>query len=116
MGYPTDTDLKPKSREISFVNNFLFSCSITAVLSAKLQNDWANEKLVMDKRDFARFGFKISFERISHIAQGPSVREEPQCYGLGILRFLLNLAGTPAAVLLGCLSNLIRVNLSNMFM
>ena len=45
----------------------------TAVLCAKLQNDWTTEADFMDERDFARFKFKMHFGRISHIAQPPSI-------------------------------------------
>ena len=43
--------------------------NITAVHCAKCQNDWTIETVVMDERDFARFQFKMSFGRISYIAQ-----------------------------------------------
>ena len=42
---------------------------IPAVLSAKFQNDCISETDVMDKRVFSRFEFKMSFERLSYIAQ-----------------------------------------------
>ena len=51
IGYPPETHLKTKSREISFAHNFRFNCPIvlkfctehgsdTAVPCAKFQNDW----------------------------------------------------------------------------
>ena len=79
-GYPSETHLKLKSREISFAHNLLFIYPIvfefctehgsdTGVLCAIFQNDWAPAKQVIDKRDFARFEFKMSFARIPYIAQ-----------------------------------------------
>ena len=35
------------------------------------QTDWTIESDVVDERNFARFEFKISFGRISYIAQHP---------------------------------------------
>ena len=35
------------------------------------KTNWTTETDVMDERDFARFEFKMSFERMSHIAQLP---------------------------------------------
>ena len=78
IGYPSETHLKLKSRDISFVHNIRFHCPIglkfctehgsdTAVLCAKFQNDRSTEAWVMDKRDFARFEFKMNFGRISYI-------------------------------------------------
>ena len=80
MGFPFKTHLKSKSSVISFAHthasvdqsfwNFAQSTtdSITTMLCAKFQNDWTIETNVMDERDFARFEFKTSFWRISHIA------------------------------------------------
>ena len=70
--YPSETRLKLKSRKKSFVHNIglnnpiVLKCwtehgSITVVLCAKFQDDWAIEKNVMDWRNFARFEFKMSF-------------------------------------------------------
>ena len=81
---------KLKSGKISFVHNFRFSCPIslkfrtehgsdTAVLCAKFQNDWLTEACVIGKPDFVRFGFKMCFGRISHIAQGPDFFEAHIC-------------------------------------
>ena len=67
-GYPSETRLKLKSREISFAHNVLISCqialkictghgSITAVLCVNFQNDLITETDVMDERDFTRFEF-----------------------------------------------------------
>ena len=42
---------------------------ITVMLCVKFQNDWMIEKEIVGKRDFARFEFKMSFGRISYIAQ-----------------------------------------------
>ena len=36
--------------------------SITAMLCAKFQNDWAHEKEVEEKTDFSSFKFKMSLE------------------------------------------------------
>ena len=80
IGYPSETHLKLKSRKISFANNIRFNrpillkfCtehgSITAMLFEKLQNDWTTGADVMNGGDFARFEFKMSFGRISYIAQ-----------------------------------------------
>ena len=63
IGYPSETRLKPKYREISFVYNLLHSQPIVlkfcrehdiAVNGANF-NDWAHETDVMGERDFARF-------------------------------------------------------------
>ena len=78
MGYPSETHLKPKSREISFAHNLLCGYPIvitfctehgsdTAVLCAKFQNDWTTETDVMNEWDFARFGSKGSFGQIFYI-------------------------------------------------
>ena len=83
IGYLSETHLKLKSREISFVHNICLKnpivldfCtqhgSITVVLCVKFQNDWTNATNVMDERDFARFEFEMSFDWISHIASGSS--------------------------------------------
>ena len=72
------THLQLKFRIISFVNDLLLSqqivlkfCiehgSITAMLCVKCQNDLTSEIDVMDKRDFVRFEFKMSFGRISYM-------------------------------------------------
>ena len=45
--------------------------SQATVLYTKLQIDWTSTTDVMDERDFARFEFKMSFGRISDIAQHP---------------------------------------------
>ena len=82
MGHPCQTHLKHESREISFAHKIsLFSpivlkfCtehgSDTAVLCAKFQKDWTAESGVKDERNFARFEFKMSFRRMSHVAQCP---------------------------------------------
>ena len=79
-GYPSETHLKLKSCENSFVHNIRLSClnvlkfckghgSITAVLCAKFQNDWITHKWVMGEQNFTRFEFKMSFGRISYNAQ-----------------------------------------------
>ena len=46
---------------------------IRAMLCAKFQNNFSIEMDVMDKRDFARFEFKINFVGISYIATSPSL-------------------------------------------
>ena len=43
-------------------------CNVTFTT---FQNDWADMKLAMGKRDIAWFEFKIRFWQISHVAQGP---------------------------------------------
>ena len=71
--------IRSQTRKISFVRHISFRCpvvlkfcieygNITAVLGAKFLNDWATNDRVMSKRDFTRFGFKMSFGRISYIA------------------------------------------------
>ena len=82
IGYPSETHLKLKSRENSFVHNIRFNCPIglkfctdhdsaIVVLCIKFQSDQSTEALVMGKREFASFEFKMNFGRISYIAQGP---------------------------------------------
>ena len=81
-GYPSETHLKLKTRNISLVHNipfglhmFLIFCrdhvSITAVQCTTIQNGWVNMKKAMGKRDLAWFEFKIRFWHISYVAQGP---------------------------------------------
>ena len=81
-GYPSETHLKLKTRNISLVHNipfslhmFLLFCrdhvSITAVQCTTIQNGWVNMKKAMGKRDLAWFEFKIRFWHISYVAQGP---------------------------------------------
>ena len=76
--------LSLKSRVISLVHNLLLNCqiiskfctehgSIIAVLCANCQNDLTTEMDVLDKRDFARFPFKMSFGRITYIITTPPV-------------------------------------------
>ena len=66
IGYPSETHLKLKSCEISFVYNSYLSWpivlrfftehgSITAVLCAKFQIDWTIETDIMDEQDFTKF-------------------------------------------------------------
>ena len=66
IGYPSETHLKPKSYEISFVHNIYFSRPIvfkfckergsdTNMLCANDQLDWIIYMDVMDEWDFARF-------------------------------------------------------------
>ena len=43
------------------------------MLCAKFQNDWLTETDVMGERNFGRFEFKMSFRRISYIAQHPRI-------------------------------------------
>ena len=82
LGYPSETNLKLKSRDFSFVQNIQFSCQIilkfcsehgseTDVLCAKFQNDLRTGQWVMSKRDFARFVLKMRFGRIPSIATIP---------------------------------------------
>ena len=73
---------KFQSREISFVHNHNFSrhisssdfCrehgSITVLVCAKRQNNWASTKYVMGKRYFAKIEFKMSFRGIT--SRGPA--------------------------------------------
>ena len=78
---PPGTPLKLKTHEIGFIQIILFSCqivleccmehgSITATLHATFQNDLIIKQYDTNKRDFARFGFKMSFGRVSYIALG----------------------------------------------
>ena len=53
IGYPSETHLKLKSGKISFVHS-----SDTAVLCAKLQDDWIIQTKIMDEQDFAWFEFR----------------------------------------------------------
>ena len=82
--YLSESHLKLKSREISFVHNLLINYPIalifcaehgsdTAMLCVKFRNDCRNVAYVMDGWDYVRFGFKMSFGRISYIAQHPRV-------------------------------------------
>ena len=83
IGYPSETHLELKSREVTFVHNLFITYPIVStvctehgsdatVLFAKFQKEWTTETNVMGERDFARFEFKMSFGRISYIAQDPS--------------------------------------------
>ena len=68
-----ETLLIIKSRETSVVHNPSFGYtkspdSDTIVFYIKFQNDWATEIDIMDKRDFARFEFEVSFGGMSHMA------------------------------------------------
>ena len=49
--------------------------SITAVLYAKFQNDWATQEWIRDKRDFARFEFQMSLYPI--LQQPLNTRQKP---------------------------------------
>ena len=75
IGYmcPTKTHLKLKSRlpiTHALVDRFCTEHgSITAMLYAIFHTDWTIGTDVMEERDFARFEFKMSFGRISYIAQ-----------------------------------------------
>ena len=64
------TRLKLKSRDFSFTHNT--HLRDTAVPCVKFQNNWSTKAWVMGKRNFARFGFKMRFGRISHIARSTS--------------------------------------------
>ena len=85
--YPSESHLQFKYREISFVQNIHSSCQIvlkictehgndTVVFCGKFQNDFAAGHKVIDKRDFARFGFKVRFGRISFVATAQNTPEE----------------------------------------
>ena len=73
IGYPPETRLKLLYHELSFVHNIQLDIPIVLKfcpeLCEKYKNDWTTESNVMDERDFARFQIKISFGRISYIAQ-----------------------------------------------
>ena len=71
----SETHLKLKSHEISFIHNIHISyqivlqfCtehgSITAVLCAKLQNNLIIDMDVIEEQDFVDFGFKKILRRI----------------------------------------------------
>ena len=51
--------------------NYVRRINDIAVLFAKFENDWTCETDVMVERVFARFAFKMSFGRISYIANRP---------------------------------------------
>ena len=79
--YPSKTHLKLKSHEILFVHNILLICqimsefctehgSITAVLCTKFWHELKIMMEVIDKWDFARFEFWMSFYGILCIATG----------------------------------------------
>ena len=81
IGYPSETHIELKSREISFAHNLSISYptvlefhtehgSIIAVLCAESQIDWTTETYVLDERVFARFEFNMGFGQISYITQG----------------------------------------------
>ena len=79
IGYPSETHLKLKSREISFAHSLFIRYPIalefcTAVLCAKFQNDWTTETNVMVERGFAGFEFKMSFGRIYYFTQHPLIQ------------------------------------------
>ena len=96
---PSETHLKLKSHEISFVHIISFNCPIslkfctehgsdTAVLCAKFQLAW-----VFGKRGFARFEFKMSFGRISYIAPipaGPWQLRQSRILQLGPMTIMYN--------------------------
>ena len=76
IGYPSENHLELESREIWFVQNTRLSCPIVlkfctenGITTVKLQIDWVTQSDVMGKRNFTRFGFKMSFGQISYIAQ-----------------------------------------------
>ena len=82
MGHPSETHLKPKSRENSVTHDLFLSCLIvlkfyteygndTAALCVKFKDDLAIKTDAMDDRDFARFELNVRFGRISYIAQPP---------------------------------------------
>ena len=84
IGYPSETHLKPKSREISLAHDLFLSYAIVlkfftehgsgaAVFCATFGNEWSTEVWIIGNRDFARFGFKMSFcfWWISYITQHP---------------------------------------------
>ena len=87
ISYLSETHLWPKSRENSFAQNVIRSCSIVlkfctkrdsdaVVLGGKLQNDWIIEMHVMDERYFVRCGFNVhvSIGQIFYTAQPPGTQ------------------------------------------
>ena len=79
IGYPSETHLKLKSREISFAHEVLLDCeivskfctkhgSINSVICANFQNDFKPAMDVLGERDCARLEFKMSFCRILYIS------------------------------------------------
>ena len=85
IGYPPETHLKPKSREISFASKSSPSYRIIlqictkhrnciAVSCAKFQIDRITDTNVTDEGDFTRSKFKMSFGLIFYIAQMMTVR------------------------------------------
>ena len=69
---PSETHLKLKSREHSFVDNvclydpivwkfFTEHLSVTAVRCENFQNDWRTKTNFINARNLARFEFKMSF-------------------------------------------------------
>ena len=92
---PSETHLKLKPRSLitylsviwSFLN--LIKSSYHVVLCAKFQNDWIIETAVTYERDFARFQFRMSFGRISYIAQHPWLKTYAVCSNNIVLYFLL---------------------------
>ena len=82
IGYPSETHLQLKSRDISFVHYISFSRSIikffclvhdndTAVPCAKCQDDSNIQMDVLNDGIFAKFEFKMRFGQISYIEQHP---------------------------------------------
>ena len=78
----TGSNLKLKSRELSFALNLLPQQTINFEILhkarhyhgralCKISNDWACETNVMEDRDFVRLGCETRFGRISYIAQPP---------------------------------------------
>ena len=91
---PSETHLKIKSRKTSLIHNIHVDNPI--VLCVKFQNVWTTETDVMDERDFARYEFKITFGRISLIAQHHSC--------ISVWPLPLGLTGLPTYIFLHILS------------
>ena len=70
----SETHLKHKFRDISLAHNLFLSCqNISIFCTEHGSKDWKKSRYFMDQRDFARCEFKMSFRRISCIAQPPKL-------------------------------------------
>ena len=72
IGYPSETHLKLKAREISFVHNLRLGCQTVSKCSTEHIIITADSKQlttgmgVLDKRVFDRFEYKMSFRWITY--------------------------------------------------
>ena len=73
MGYIFESHLKPICHEVSFADKLFFNDHSydTAVHYENIQNDWTIETDVAGEGVFTKIEFKMSFSRISCIAQSP---------------------------------------------